>query len=125
MEFSKKKSIDEIVQLWKRDEELKNNILYWDTIEAKPASYAPFPDTLHPSIKKALEDRGISQLYTHQRQAFDYATKGESFTAVTPTASGKSLCYHLPVLQEILEDSSSRAIYLFPTKALAQDQKTD
>lgn len=125
MEFSKKKSIDEIVQLWKRDEELKNNILYWDTIEAKPASYAPFPDTLHPSIKKALEDRGISQLYTHQRQAFDYATKGESFTAVTPTASGKSLCYHLPVLQKILEDSSSRAIYLFPTKALAQDQKTD
>ncbi|BDH61428.1 putative ATP-dependent helicase YprA [Lysinibacillus sp. PLM2] len=125
MEFSKKKSIDEIVQQWKSDEELKNNILYWNTIEGKEASYAPFPDSLHPSIKKALEDRGISQLYTHQRQAFDYATRGDSFTAVTPTASGKSLCYHLPILQKILEDSSSRAIYLFPTKALAQDQKTD
>ena len=58
-------------------------------------------------------------------QAFDYAQQQKNFTAITPTASGKSYCYHLPVLQQILEDPSSRAIYLFPTKALAQDQKSD
>ena len=80
---------------------------------------------LHPSIIKALKSKGIEQLYSHQREAFDNAYNGESFTAVTPTASGKSLCYHLPVLQSILEDESSRAIYLFPTKALAQDQLSD
>lgn len=74
---------------------------------------------------KALQARGIEQLYTHQREAFDLAQHGTSFTAVTPTASGKSYCYHLPVLQKIIEDKNARAIYLFPTKALAQDQKND
>ncbi|RHW39282.1 DEAD/DEAH box helicase [Lysinibacillus yapensis] len=123
--FSKKRTIDELLNEWQYDEELKQNILHWHTLEAAPASFAPFPDNLHPSIRKALESRGINQLYTHQREAFDYAANGKSFTAVTPTASGKSLCYHLPVLQKILEDPSSRAIYLFPTKALAQDQKSD
>lgn len=107
------------------DEELKQNILHWQTLEGQEAKFAPFPENLHPSIQKALKVRGISQLYTHQREAFDFATNNQSFTAVTPTASGKSLCYHLPVLQKILEDPSSRAIYLFPTKALAQDQKAD
>ncbi|KGR74175.1 DEAD/DEAH box helicase [Ureibacillus sinduriensis] len=123
--FNKKRSIDDLLTEWRFDEELKQNILHWHTLEARAAKYASFPEELHPSIKKALEARGIKQLYTHQRQAFDYAINGNSFTAVTPTASGKSLCYHLPVLQKILEDKSSRAIYLFPTKALAQDQKSD
>lgn len=123
--FSKKRTIDHLLQEWQFDEEIKKDIVHWHTLDAQPAHYATFPKSLHPSIQKALKERGIEQLYTHQRQAFDYATNGKSFTAVTPTASGKSLCYHLPVLQKILEDSSSRAIYLFPTKALAQDQKAD
>lgn len=123
--FSKKRSIDELLQEWQFDEELKQSIVHWQTLEGRPAQYAPFPEQLHPSIKKALQSRGIEQLYTHQRDAFDHAFNGQSFTAVTPTASGKSYCYHLPVLQKILEDSSSRALYLFPTKALAQDQKSD
>lgn len=123
--LSKKKSIAQLLEAWRYDEELKANIVHWHTLDAKEASYAPFPEQLHPSIKKALQMRGIEQLYTHQREAFDYAVSGKSFTAVTPTASGKSYCYHLPVLHKILEDKSSRAIYLFPTKALAQDQKTD
>lgn len=123
--FSKKRTIDELLNEWQYDEELKQNILHWHTLEPRPASFAAFPESLNPSIRKALESRGIHQLYTHQREAFDYAASGKSFTAVTPTASGKSLCYHLPVLQKIMEDPSSRAIYLFPTKALAQDQKTD
>ncbi|MBD7986083.1 DEAD/DEAH box helicase [Sporosarcina sp. Sa2YVA2] len=94
-------------------------------VKGKAASYAPFPERLHSSIVKALDKRGIQQLYSHQREAFDLATAHNSITAVTPTASGKSLCYHLPVLQSILEDDSSRALYLFPTKALAQDQLAD
>ncbi len=123
--FSKKKSISELLQVWEYDEELKQNIAHWHTLDGKPAEYDPFPEELHPSLQKALRSRGIEKLYTHQREAFDKAMRGVSFTAITPTASGKSLCYHLPVLQEIINDKSSRAIYLFPTKALAQDQKTD
>lgn len=123
--FSKKKSISELLQAWRYDEELKENIVHWHTLDGKAAEYEPFPKELHPSLKNALQKRGIEQLYTHQREAFNKAARGVSFTAITPTASGKSLCYHLPVLQEIISDKSSRAIYLFPTKALAQDQKTD
>lgn len=123
--FSKKKSISELLQAWQYDEELKENIVHWHTLDGKAAEYERFPEELHPSLKSALQKRGIEQLYTHQREAFDKAIRGVSFTAITPTASGKSLCYHLPVLQEIINNKSSRAIYLFPTKALAQDQKTD
>lgn len=123
--FSKKKSISELLQAWQYDEELKENIVHWHTLDGKAAEYERFPEELHPSLKSALQKRGIEQLYTHQREAFDKAVRGVSFTAITPTASGKSLCYHLPVLQEIINNKSSRAIYLFPTKALAQDQKTD
>lgn len=123
--LSKKRSIAQLLNEWRFDEQLQENIAHWQTLEEQPASYAAFPEHLHPSIQKALRARGIEQLYTHQRAAFDFAAAGQSFTAVTPTASGKSYCYHLPVLQQILNDPSSRAIYLFPTKALAQDQKTD
>lgn len=123
--LSKKRTIAELLRNWQHDEELKQNIAHWQTLEGQPAHYADFPSSLHPSIQKALQARGIEQLYTHQREAFDLATSRQSFTAVTPTASGKSYCYHLPVLQQILEDPASRAIYLFPTKALAQDQKND
>ncbi|MER2105866.1 MAG: DEAD/DEAH box helicase [Solibacillus sp.] len=122
--LSKKRTIQELLREWRYDEELQQNIAHWQTLEGQPARYADFPN-LHASIQKALHARGIEQLYTHQREAFDLATSGRHFTAVTPTASGKSYCYHLPVLQKILEDPSSRAIYLFPTKALAQDQKSD
>lgn len=123
--LSKKRTIDELLEEWQYDEELKQNIVHWQTLEGQAAKLAPFPDELHPSIVKALHVRGIYELYTHQRKAFDYAMAGQSFTAITPTASGKSYCYHLPVLQRILEDPASRALYIFPTKALAQDQKND
>lgn len=104
---------------------MQERIIHWHTIDKKDAELVDFPKDLHPSIVKALSDRGITELYSHQRQAYDTARTGQSFTAITPTASGKSLCYHLPVLQSIVEDASSRALYLFPTKALAQDQKSD
>lgn len=86
------------------------------------AVYAPFPDSLDPRVRAAYASRGIDQLYAHQAEAIDHALNGRNVVIVTPTASGKTLCYNVPVLDAILKDPASRALYLFPTKALAQDQ---
>jgi DEAD/DEAH box helicase domain-containing protein len=88
---------------------------------AKAAQFAPFPAALNPALKAALALRGIENLYTHQAAAAEYALAGKNAVVVTPTASGKTLCYNLPVVHSILADTSGRAIYLFPTKALAED----
>jgi DEAD/DEAH box helicase domain-containing protein len=87
-----------------------------------PAQFAPFPDALDARLTQALASRGIEQLYTHQAEAIGHALAGRNVVVITPTASGKTLCYNAPVLHSILQDPSSRALYLFPTKALAQDQ---
>jgi len=92
------------------------------TIPAAPARYAPFPADLDERLQGALASRGISQFFTHQAEAVAHAMAGRHVVVVTPTASGKTLCYNAPVLHSILQDPSSRALYLFPTKALAQDQ---
>jgi DEAD/DEAH box helicase domain-containing protein len=91
-------------------------------LPAVPARYAPFPAGLDPRLQTALRARGVSQLYTHQAQAIDHALAGRHVVVITPTASGKTLCYNAPVLHAALSDGTSRALYLFPTKALAQDQ---
>src|SRR5690606_14464799 len=86
------------------------------------ARYAPFPESLDPRLIAALKKRGIDQLYSHQAEAIAHATVARNVVTVTPTASGKTLCYNVPVMDAILKDPSTRALYLFPTKALAQDQ---
>jgi DEAD/DEAH box helicase domain-containing protein len=91
-------------------------------LPAVAAQYAPFPDALDARLVSALRSRGIEQLYTHQAAAIDHALAGRNVVVITPTASGKTLGYNAPVLNAILLDPSSRALYLFPTKALAQDQ---
>jgi DEAD/DEAH box helicase domain-containing protein len=91
-------------------------------LPAQTARYAPFPDMLDSRLRQALQARGIDQLYTHQAETIEHALAGRHTVVITPTASGKTLCYNAPVLHAILQDSSSRALYLFPTKALAQDQ---
>jgi DEAD/DEAH box helicase domain-containing protein len=91
-------------------------------LPASPGRFAPFPAGLDPRLRQALESRGISQLYTHQAETIEHALAGRHAVVITPTASGKTLCYNAPVLQAVLEDPSARALYLFPTKALAQDQ---
>src|SRR5712692_1428021 len=90
--------------------------------EAKPPVLAPFPSSLDPRLLEALRSRGVQQLYSHQAKAFDTVAKGEHLVVVTPTASGKTLCYNLPVLQALVQQPDARVLYLFPTKALAQDQ---
>src|SRR5215813_10831267 len=89
---------------------------------ARPARTVPIPDTIDPHLADALRARGIEALYTHQAQALHLLGKGGHCVVVTPTASGKTLCYNLPVLQGLLTETATRALYLFPTKALAQDQ---
>jgi DEAD/DEAH box helicase domain-containing protein len=120
-----RKSLQEILTDLKINEQFKENIVTWHTIEEKPAETVNLPDGLHSVLKSALNSRGIEQLYTHQKSAYEKIIEGKSIVAVTPTASGKTLCYNLPVLQTILENSNARALYMFPTKALAQDQKSE
>ncbi len=91
-------------------------------IPALEAQYRPMPSWVHPDLAEAYRARGIEKLYSHQAAAADMAHEGKNVVVVTPTASGKTLCYNLPVLNAVLEDPDTRALYLFPTKALAQDQ---
>ncbi len=86
------------------------------------AQFAPLPAGLRSELVGALARRGIERLYSHQADAYEAVRKGRHLVVVTPTASGKTLCYNLPVLQRLLESPEKRALYLFPTKALAQDQ---
>jgi DEAD/DEAH box helicase domain-containing protein len=90
---------------------------------ARAAQYAPMPESVSTALADALRARGIDQLYTHQAASVAAALEGRNVVVVTPTASGKTLCYNVPVLQTLLEDPSARAFYLFPTKALAEDQR--
>jgi DEAD/DEAH box helicase domain-containing protein len=115
-------SIEEMIETIKNTPELMSQVTHWRTIAPRAATYADFPETIDPGLRAALVEKGITRLYTHQAESFRAAEEGRSVIAVTPTASGKTLCYNLPVLNRILKDDSSRALYLFPTKALAQDQ---
>src|SRR5215218_8187242 len=91
-------------------------------LPARESVTAPFPSWLDARIVRGLEARGIASLYSHQAEAVEAVHAGEDIVVVTPTASGKTLCYALPVLQALAEDPSARALFLFPTKALGQDQ---
>lgn len=97
-------------------------VTHWRTLPARQAQWRPFPPGLDPRLTGALQGLGITALYSHQAEAIRSALAGADTTVVTPTASGKTLCYNVPVLDAILKDEASRALYLFPTKALAQDQ---
>ncbi|SFI32304.1 DEAD/DEAH box helicase domain-containing protein [Paenibacillus sp. UNC496MF] len=117
----KRKSLPDLIEQLRHNE----NVIHWHEIEPREARLRPVPDRVDARIRDALARRGIEALYTHQHSAFEAVNKGENIVAVTPTASGKTMCYNLPVLQAIAADASSRALYIFPTKALAQDQKSE
>ncbi len=115
-------TLSEFVRALRDDPRFMENVTEWRVLPAREAKYAPFPQELDARIVQVLKARGIERLYTHQRQALDCALAGRDFVVVTPTASGKTLCYNLPVLNAILKDDAARALYLFPTKALSSDQ---
>jgi len=91
-------------------------------IPSSQPQYSPLPADLRPELAAALRSRGIDRLYSHQAEAYAEVRRGRHLAVVTPTASGKTLCYNLPVLQRLLENPQKRALFLYPTKALAQDQ---
>lgn len=115
-------SLDQAITVLQRDPTLAPNIVSWRVLPPVPARFGEWPATLDPRIPAALARRGIARPYAHQAQAIAEALRGRSSVVVTPTASGKTLCYNVPVLEAILRDPDARALYLFPTKALAQDQ---
>ena len=112
----------ELLDEWRDDPPFAQNVAAWKRLPARPARAAPFPADLHPLLAQALRQRGISELYTHQHSAWNAARAARHLVVVTATASGKTLCYNLPVLNNLLREPAARALYLFPTKALAQDQ---
>jgi len=94
-------------------------------LPAQEGRYVDYPADVHPSLVKALREKGYERLYTHQHSCWEAVRQGQNAVVVTPTASGKTLCYNLPVLDAMLKDTSARALYLFPTKALANDQRVE
>ena len=114
--------------LTKAIDELKDSSIRAPTVTALrhfpalPGDFMDFPETLRHELVDALRKRGIERLYSHQHEAFEQVSSGNNVTIVTPTASGKTFCYNLPILNRMLEEPDTRALYLFPTKALSQDQ---
>ncbi|MCL4544665.1 MAG: DEAD/DEAH box helicase [Chloroflexi bacterium] len=114
-------NIDTVLS-WLRQTSPEGCLAAWETLPPTPACYGTWPTTLDYRLLAALQDRGIEHPYSHQAEALARVVRGENIVVVTPTASGKSLCYNVPVIQRLLEKPQARALYLFPTKALAQDQ---
>lgn len=117
--------LDAALAALKNDPVAGDRIAHWAVLPAREGRYAPFPAWLDHRLVRGLSARGIDRLYSHQAEALEAVRAGRDVVVVTPTASGKTLCYNLPVLQGILDRPEARAIYLFPTKALAQDQLSE
>jgi len=97
-------------------------IAHLENIPSRQAFYSEIKSPLNPDVEAVLKKKRIYPLYLHQAKAIDIVRSGENVMIATSSASGKSLCYNIPVIEEIITNPASRALYLFPTKALAQDQ---
>ncbi|MFQ5611589.1 MAG: DEAD/DEAH box helicase, partial [Anaerolineae bacterium] len=115
-------TVSSLLDRWQTDADLRACLAEWRTLPPRPAQFAAWPPALSQQVVAALGAQGISRPYTHQTAAIEAALRGENVVMVTPTASGKTLGYNAPVLHTLLEAPDARALYLFPTKALAQDQ---
>ncbi len=123
--WQQERGIDAVVDRWLASRYVKPCLTADATVTAREAHVAPFPSDLPLPLVAALRARGVEELYEHQAQAFVAARSGAKAVVVaTPTASGKSYCFHLPVLSSLFDDPSSRALYLYPTKALSRDQES-
>lgn len=112
-----------VIRMWQADGGLWRNVVLHEHIDGKEAVLVDFPESLDRSIQEALRRRGIERLYSHQAEAFQLAATGKDLVVATPTASGKSLCYNLPVMNALAADADAKAMFLFPTKALSRDQE--
>ena len=120
--FPARVSLEQILDTLGRDPDFKEMVTRWQRVPPRRAIYADFPGWLDGRIAATLRRRGIVSLYSHQAEALESTHAGKHTVVVTPTASGKTLCYDLPVIDAIAKDPTARALYIFPTKALAQDQ---
>ena len=111
-----------ILNIWQNNPDFMANVSRWEIIPASEGLYSAIPSFLNTKLQKALITRGITRLYSHQEKAVTAIENGNNTVIVSPTASGKTLCYNLPVVNKIIQDANSRALYLVPTKALSQDQ---
>ena len=118
-------NVSQLADQLRRDHMFMKDVTRWEVIPAREARTMPFPASMDERLKPALARRGIHELYTHQAKSLEAIARGEDVTVVTPTASGKTMCYNLPVLSAILKDPDTRALYLFPTKALSADQVSE
>jgi len=115
-------NIDSLLNFWKHDPTIQNNIVSWQLEDARNAQYASFPGHIHTSIVQALGRFDIYKPYSHQVTVWEELNRGQNVVIVTGTASGKTLCYNVPVINSILSNRNTTALYLFPTRALTQDQ---
>ncbi len=115
-------NLPQVLDQLKDDPKFMRNVTCWKYAPAQEAQFSPFPESMPEKLVGALQEKGIHKLYSHQAEAVDHVLNGKNVVVVTPTASGKTLCYNIPILSAILDDPESRALYLFPTKALSQDQ---
>ncbi len=117
--------VEKILNELKKYNKISSHFTSWRHIPDKSGIYEEFPEWIEDRLVRILKEKGISKLYSHQASALEFIRNHKNVVVVTPTASGKTLCYNLPVLNSILKDENSRALYMFPTKALSQDQLTE
>jgi DEAD/DEAH box helicase domain-containing protein len=122
MRYYEPSGVQAVLEKLLAEPSMSSGVLHHAHIPARPADFVPMPEWLDPGLRVGLEMRGVSALYRHQSEAIEAIRAGEDVVVVTPTASGKSLCYLVPTLQALADDPTARALYLFPTKALGQDQ---
>ncbi|MDR7484401.1 MAG: DEAD/DEAH box helicase [Armatimonadota bacterium] len=115
-------TLEQILDRLRSDPSTGRHFTAWHHIPARAGRFAPIPREVDPRLVAALQQAGIEALYSHQAAAFEVVRSGQHLVVVTPTASGKTLCYNLPVLNTLLAAPETRALYLFPTKALSMDQ---
>ncbi|MDR2900419.1 MAG: DEAD/DEAH box helicase [Treponema sp.] len=108
-----------------KDPAFSDGIAVKKHIKPREGNFVPFPNDLDERIANALRERNITRIYSHQGEVWKQVQDGKNVVVVTPTASGKTLCYNLPVMQTLLQNEHARALYLFPTKALSQDQQSE
>lgn len=115
-------SVDVVIEELLSHDGFKPQFAHIRRVPPRPAKFGAWPAGLHPDLVAACRKRGIESLYSHQSAAIEHALAGRNTVTITPTASGKTQCYNLPVINGIMQDPEARAIYLFPTKALSHDQ---
>ncbi|MGD0247820.1 MAG: DEAD/DEAH box helicase [Candidatus Limnocylindrales bacterium] len=122
MRYYEPASVQAVLDRMLAEPSMSNGVVHHAHMPVRPADFVPMPEWLDPGLRAGLESRGVTALYRHQAEAIEAIRAGQDVVVVTPTASGKSLCYLVPTLQALATDTTARALYLFPTKALGQDQ---